>query len=152
MPRRLSAALVIGIVISSSSLLAQTPTSPEEAAVRQRLSAYAEARSRRDAAAEARCYTTDGDFRSSVGPFVSGRDAIEKQLTVNDPGYRFSLTVTKLRVLAPQVAMVDADVVAGPEGRTVKLLGSYVMVREGSDWLIAAARVAPTPAPRTPAP
>ena len=37
---------------------------------------------------------------------------------------------------------------ADPEGRTVKLLGSHVMLRDAGDWLIAAARIAPTPALR----
>ena len=98
-----------------------------------------------------RPYTKDGDFRSSQGPFVSGREAIEKQLTVNDPSYTFALTVTKLRTLTPQVAIVDAEVMAGPAGRTVTLLGSYVMVRAEADWLIAAARISTVPPPR-PAP
>jgi uncharacterized protein (TIGR02246 family) len=139
--------MLAGLMLSVVPLHAQSAAG-DEAAIRQRLATYAEARTRRDAATEARCYTTDGDFRSSQGPFVSGREAIEKQLTVNDPSYTFGLTVTKLRMLTPQVAMVDADVAAGPAGRTAKLLGSYVMVRTGADWLIAAARISTMPPPR----
>jgi uncharacterized protein (TIGR02246 family) len=140
--------LLMLVLVLATPLRAQT--SGDEAAIRQRLASYAEARTQRDAAAEARCYTPDGDFRSSLGPFVSGREAIEKQLTVTDPSYTFALSVTKLRMLTPQVAMVDAEVMAGPAGRTAKLLGSYVMVRTDGDWLIAAARISPTPAPRNP--
>ena len=143
-------ALLMVLLASVTPVQAQG-TGNDEAAIRQRLVTYAEARTHRDAAAEARCYTVDGDFRSSLGPFVSGRDAIEKQLTVNDPSYTFALTVTKLRMLTPQVAVVDADVAAGVGGRTGKLLGTYVMVRAGADWLIAAARISTAPAPR-PAP
>ena len=60
----------------------------DEAAIRARVAAYGDARNKRDAHAEALCYTDDGDFRSGLGPFVSGRAAIEKQLTVNDSTYR----------------------------------------------------------------
>src|SRR5512139_524830 len=137
---------VVALLPATASLRAQE--AGDDAAIRQRLAAYADARAHRDAGAEARCYTRDGDFRSSLGPFVSGREAIEKQLTVNDPSYTFTLTVTKLRMLSPGVAIADADVAAGPAGRTVKLLGTYVLVRDGADWLIAAARISPTPAPR----
>ena len=70
------------ILSFAASLLATAPVraqSPaDDAAIRARLAAYAEARNQRDAHAEALCYTPDGDFRSSLGPFVSGREAIEK--------------------------------------------------------------------------
>ena len=148
MRTRFLAVLLIALVSVTIPALAQQSPGADEMGIRARLASYADARSRRDAAAEARCYTVDGDFRSSLGPFVSGRADIEKQLTVTDPNYRFSLTVTRLRFLMPQVAMVDADVLAGPEGRTAKLVGSYVMVRDSGDWLIAAARIALAPAPR----
>src|SRR5579885_331411 len=85
----------------------------DESAVRARLAAYADARNKRHAHAEALCYTEDGDFRSSQGPFVSGRTAIEKQLTVNDPSYHFDVEITKLRFLNPTTAIVDAEVNTG---------------------------------------
>ena len=124
---------------------AQSPA--DETAVRARLAAYADARNRRDAHAEALSYAPDGDFRSSLGPFVSGRKAIEKQLTVNDPSYRFDLTITHLLFLAPQTAIADAEVKAGVSGTQATLVGTYVVMKQGSEWLIAAARIARAPAP-----
>jgi uncharacterized protein (TIGR02246 family) len=121
--------------------------SADEAAIRARLVAYAEARNRRDAHAEALCYTADGDFRSSAGPFVAGREAIEKQLTVTSPDYRFALTITHLRFLAPAMAIADAEVKAGPAATPGTLVGTYVMTKQGADWLIAAARIARAPGP-----
>ena len=136
---------LVASVLVPAAARAQSPT--DEAAVRSRLAAYAEARNRRDARAEALSYLPDGDFRSSLGPFVSGREAIERQLTVNDPSYRFGLTITRLRFLAPQVAIADAEVRAGAGGREATLVGTYVMMKQGSEWLIAAARIARAPAP-----
>ena len=135
----------IASLLGPAAARAQSPA--DEAAVRARLAAYAEARNQRDAHAEALCYTADGDFRSSLGPFVSGREAIEKQLTVNDPSYRFGLTVTHLRFLGPQTAIVDAEVKAGVGGNQGTLVGTYVMMKQGADWLIAAARIARAPGP-----
>ena len=123
----------------------------QEAAVRARLATYADARNRRDAHAEALCYTEDGDFRSSQGPFVSGRSAIEKQLTVNDATYHFNLEVTKFRFLNPTTSMVDATVKTGTSRGEALLVADYVVVKQGNDWLIAAGRIATKPAPR-PAP
>src|SRR5690349_19326122 len=96
--------LLAVLTLPTAPLRAQS-AGGDEPAIRQRLATYAEARTHRDAAAEALCYTKDGDFRSSQGPFVSGREAIEKQLTVTDPSYTFALTVTKLHMLTPQVAV-----------------------------------------------
>lgn len=151
MVMRLGLSVAVLVLAAISPAMAQQGPA-DEAAIRQRLMTYADARTRRDAAAEALCYTADGDFRSSAGPFVSGRAAIEKQLTVNDPTYQFVLTVTHLRFVSPTVAVADADLVTGAQGRTAKLIGSYVMVREGAEWLISAARIAVAPVPRTPQP
>ena len=132
-------------LVVPAGLGAQSAVTADDVAIRARLAAYAEARNRRDAHAEALCYTVDGDFRSSAGPFVSGRAAIEKQLTVTDPSYRFALTVTALRFLNGETAIADAEVTAGLGANQGKLVGTYVMAKQGSDWLIAAARIARAP-------
>ena len=71
--------------------LAESKHPADEAAIRQRLATYTEARNRSDAHAEALCYTEDGDFRA-FGPPSRGRAEIEKALAVSAPGYAFSLT------------------------------------------------------------
>ena len=144
MPLKATLLLLAAVLTVAPDASAQ---SADEAAVRARLAAYADARNRRDAHAEALCYTVDGDFRSSAGPFVSGRDAIEKQLTVTDPNYRFSLEVTHLRFLTPQMVIADATVKAGPGSTPATLVGTYVLMKQGNDWLIAAARISRAPAP-----
>lgn len=137
------------VLCASLPALAQPAPSADEALIRQRLAKYAEARDAGDAHAEALCYTEDGDFRSSAGPFVTGRSAIEKQLTVNAPGYHFAITVESLRFVTRDVAIAEAKVAAGPAQTPAQLVGTYVLVRQANDWLISAARIArvmPAPA------
>jgi uncharacterized protein (TIGR02246 family) len=133
-------------------VLAELGTPQDEASIRARMAAYADSRNKRDAHAEALCYTEDGDFRSSAGPFVSGRAAVEKQLTVTNPNYHFNLTITKLRFLNPTTAIVDAEVDAGVSATPGLLVADYVVVKQGGDWLIASGRIATKPAPRAPKP
>lgn len=140
---RLSTTLVLGIALSAAAVLsAQSGTAADESAIRQRLAAYATARTVRDAHAEAMCYTEDGDFRSSAGPFVTGRAAVEKQLTVANPNYKFELTVLSIRFLDPQVAVVETDLHTGVTMPLANLVGTYVMVKRNGEWLIGAARIA----------
>jgi uncharacterized protein (TIGR02246 family) len=130
------------LLLAGGVVSAQGGASADESAIRQRLAAYAAARTARDAHAEALCYAEDGDFRSSAGPFVTGRAKIEQQLTVANPNYRFELDVLGLRFLDPQVAVVEADVRAGVATPLAKLVGTYVMVKRNGEWLIGAARIA----------
>jgi uncharacterized protein (TIGR02246 family) len=138
-----SMGLACAIALSSQvSMAAQTGMPADETAIRQRLAAYATARTARDAHAEALCYTEDGDFRSSAGPFVTGRAKIEQQLTVATPNYRFELDVVSVRFLDPQVAVVETNLRTGVATPLAQLVGTYVLVKQHGDWLISAARIA----------
>ncbi len=139
--------LIVALVGLTTVASPAQPTSADEAAIRARLAEYADARNRRDAHAEALCYALDGDFRSSLGPFVFGREAVEKQLVVANPDYRFMLAVTHLRFVTPQVAIADADVNTGVGTKLAPLVGVYVMVKQGGEWLISGARIARAPEP-----
>lgn len=140
--------IVVALVVLTMAVSAIAQNAQDETSVRARLAAYADARNKRDAHAEALCYTEDGDFRSSQGPFVSGRAAIEKQLTVNDPSYHFDIEIAKLRFLNSTTAIVDADVRTGTSRGDALLVADYVLVKQGSDWLIASGRIATKPVPR----
>ena len=56
------------LVVCAITALAESKHPADEAAIRQRLATYTEARNHSDAHAEALCYTEDGDFRSSDPP------------------------------------------------------------------------------------
>jgi uncharacterized protein (TIGR02246 family) len=137
---------IFSLGIFGASALAQSNHDGDEAKIRQRLVTYSDARNHGDAHAEALCYTEDADFRS-VGPARRGRAEIEKALAVSVPEYVFSLTVETVRFLDSNVAIVDTHVITGPPQHKVDMLGAYILVKQGSDWLISAARIARTATP-----
>ena len=134
------------LAVCAMTAFAASKYDSDEAAIRQRLATYTEARNHGNAHAEALCYTADGDFRA-FGPPSRGRAEIEKALVVSASGYIFSLTVESVRFLDSNVAIADAHVVAGPPEHKIDMVGSYVMVKQGGAWLIGAARIARSQAP-----
>lgn len=98
--------------------LAESKHPTDEAAIRQRLATYTEARNHSDAL----CYAADGDF-GALGPPSRGRAEIEKALALSAPGYAFSLTVETTRFLDSNVAIVETRAVAGPPEHKIDMLG-----------------------------
>ena len=70
---------VVALCVLARTLPAFAQNAQDEGAVRARIAAYADARNKRDAHAEALCYTEDGDFRSSQGPLLVADYVVVKQ-------------------------------------------------------------------------
>lgn len=107
-----------------------------------------------DAAALAAHFTADADMIMGNGPIMDGRDAIQgawqDYFAVQEPARRLTIEVEGIRRLTGDVALINVRTTTG--GRTdqgVELAarrfrGTWVVVREDSDWLIAAMRGLPT--------
>ncbi len=114
----------------------------DDAAIRAVVAAMESALNTRDAEAYASAYLLDGDFIDMAGPQSEGYDAIfhemERLLATlpNDIG-NIAIPVSSVRFLAPDVAVADCDVL--PSGSRA----TYVMVRRGDSWLVAAGRILP---------
>jgi hypothetical protein len=52
---------------------------------------------------------------------------VEKQLTVTDPSYRFTLEVASIRLIDPNVAVVDTAITGGVGGTMVRDVGTCIM-------------------------
>src|SRR5262245_5194197 len=89
--------LVPACVLFSTCILLHSQTaSSDEQAIRKQLQAYADARTRQDARAEAMFYADDGDYLPMVGggTILRGRVEIQKGLTTSEPqSFRFTLTI-----------------------------------------------------------
>jgi uncharacterized protein (TIGR02246 family) len=135
--------LVVTLVLAATSVsYAQVTKSRDETAIREQLTAYAEARQRGDGRAQALFYTEDADiWLSSTRKLSRGRVEIERALDhPSDPNRRFRLEIENLGFLRPDVAFVDAQVY----GRESEPTGHafYVMVKRDGKWLIRATRTA----------
>ena len=131
-------------------LAIQTPSGADEAAVRDVVKKYVDARDRRDEAAIRALFTDDADQLTSSGEWRKGRENVVRGTLASSKANFGSRTITveTVRFPAPAVAIADGryEISGGPEG-TRKMWTSFVMARSAEGWRIAAIRnMLPAPA------
>jgi uncharacterized protein (TIGR02246 family) len=139
-----------------SPAAAQAPVS-DDAAVRALVDAYSAARDKGDAVALTALFTADADQLVSSGEWRRGRDAVVKGSLASSQqtqGKR-TFTIDTVRMIAANVAVADSRYeIAQPDGTTRRMWASWLVVKDGPAWKIAAIRnmlpAAPAgaPAPR----
>ncbi len=135
----LTVALCMAGVLSDQ---ARSAGSQDEASIKAQLTAYAEASQRGDGHARALFYTEDAEvWLSTTRTLSRGRAAIGKELDrPPDPNRRFRLEIENISFLSADVALIDAqyyDSSPEPLGHAF-----YVMIKQGTKWLIRATRTA----------
>ena len=122
----------------------------DEAAIREVVSKYVDARERIDPKAVEELFTSDADQLVSSGEWRKGRDAVVRgtMASSSSTGGKRTITLESVRFLTPDVAIADGRYeIAGPETR--KMWTSIVVVRKPEGWRIAAIRnMLPAPAAR----
>jgi uncharacterized protein (TIGR02246 family) len=121
---------------------AQSPAATaDEAAVRDVVRRYVEARERRDAGALEKLFTADADQLVSSGEWRRGRDGVVKgglASSARNTGAR-TIVVETVRILGPDVAIADGRYeIGGTETR--RMWTTFVMARHAGEWRIAAIR------------
>jgi uncharacterized protein (TIGR02246 family) len=112
----------------------------DEAAIRDVVKRYVDARDRRDAAAIAALFTVDADQFTTSGEWRRGREAIVKgglASSQQNPGAR-TIDVKTVRVIAPGVAIADGGYAIQGTGRT--MWTTIVLARDADSWKIVAIR------------
>ena len=125
--------------------------SPEDAAVRDVVRRYVDARDKRDAALLEALFTADADQLVTTGEWRKGRENVVKGGLASsqaNPGSR-QIAIEVVRFVAPHVAIADGRYeIAGEAGAPPrKMRTTFVLTRGGpsAPWLIAAIRnMAPT--------
>jgi uncharacterized protein (TIGR02246 family) len=160
LPRRISLAIAIGLAILSvmvvrMPLRAQVPApaSQDDAAIREVVQKYVSAREARDPQAIESLFTSDADQLVSDGTWRRGRDTLVRGMIASSErtGGRRSISVESVRLLTPDVALVDGRYkqtgVAG--GKDREMWTTLLLTRDSKVWRIAAIRnmlpAAPTP-------
>jgi uncharacterized protein (TIGR02246 family) len=125
----------------------------DEAAVREMVRKYVDAREKRDAGAIAALFTEDADQFTTSGEWRRGRDNVVRgglASSERNPGVR-RITLEAVRFPAPGVAIADGRYeIAGEQGGTSRMWTTFVLTRAPSgEWRITAIRnMVPTSASR----
>ena len=128
--------LLLLFSIGAVSLFGQATT--EDAAIREVVRKYVDARDHSDARALADLFTADADQLVSSGQWRKGHDEVVKGTLAssqNETGKR-TITVESIRFLASGVALVDGRYEIGDR----KMWTSLLVTRSSTGWHIAAIR------------
>ncbi len=138
--------LVCCLVLAATTAGGQTPSGrqADEAAVRDVVRQYVNARDRRDPQAIGALFAADADQQTTAGEWRRGRDAIVPGTlasSARNPGRR-TISVETVRFVTADVAIVDGPYeIAGAGGAaTRRMWATLVLAREGSAWRITAIR------------
>jgi uncharacterized protein (TIGR02246 family) len=143
-------ALVI-VVMPSSFGSAAIQNSP--AALRTLVQTFQTVWDAHDAVRVADLFSEDADQIMGDGPTTVGRQAVrqwwETRFASMEPGRRITLTVGSVRLISPDVGVINTVAVSGGRGLQGQSLasdtdrGTWVVVNRAGQWVIAALRVYP---------
>ncbi len=125
---------------------------PGDAALRELVGKYVQARNSKDAEATRSLFTPDADQLVSTGEWRKGIDALVKgaMASSHKEAAKSSITIKAIRFIEPDVAIVDGryETVTAANEATRKMWTTLLMKRIASGWRIAAIRNM-LPAPNT---
>jgi uncharacterized protein (TIGR02246 family) len=144
--------LIFGLLAGALPLTAQPAA--EDAAVREVVRKYVEARERADANAIGALFTSDADQLTSSGEWRKGREAIVKGTLASSKQNSGTRTIAIETVRFPTIDTAIADgryAISGGAGGDRRMWTSFVLARTTQDgkatWQIAAIRnMLPAPA------
>ena len=143
--------LVPRAVVAGTSPAAQAAAREDEAAVKEIVRQYVDARERRDPKLLESLFTADADQLTTAGEWRKGREQVVQGGLASsqaNPGAR-QIAIEVVRFVAPGVALADGRYdIAGTGGAAARRMRTtFVVVRAGTagEWRIAAIRnMAPT--------
>ena len=143
MLRSLAVAMIAALAfIAPGSAAGQAPPT-DDAAVRALVEAYSAARDKGDGPALSALFTADADQLVSSGEWRRGREAVVKGSLASSQqtqGKR-TFTIETVRLIAANVGLVDSRYdIAQTDGTTRRMWASWLLVKDGPAWKIAAIR------------
>ena len=123
---------------------AATANAGDEAAIKEVVARYVDARDRKDAKATEALFTADADQLVSSGEWRRGRDAVVRgtMASSESSGGKRTITVETVRFITPDAALADGrDEIAGTGGAPPRRMWStFLITRTPEGWRIAAIR------------
>lgn len=148
---RMLAILAVGAVVTLPAIGQNAPPTPaDDAAVRDVVRRYVDAREKRDPALLAALFTADADQITTSGEWRKGRDNVVKgglASSQSNPGAR-QITIEAVRFVAPGLAIADGryEIRSSQTSEPRRMWTTFVLTRSGTgEWHIGAIRnMAPT--------
>jgi uncharacterized protein (TIGR02246 family) len=140
-----SCLFLTGLLASGPSLAQEpAPVSESEAAIREVVRKYVDAREARDPKAIEVLFTRDADQLVSDGTWRKGQDELVRGMLESsrkNPARR-SITIESVRLLAPDVALVDGRYKQTGQagGKDREMWTTITLKRDPKGWRIAAIR------------
>jgi uncharacterized protein (TIGR02246 family) len=136
-------ALLIVAAMALTAYPAPAREPVEEAAITALVKRYAEAREKQSRERIRELFTADADQLVSSGEWRRGPDALVEGMLASSArtGARRTLTVERIRMLGPTVAVADAryEITAAASG-TRKMWSTFIVLKTTDGWRIAAIR------------
>jgi uncharacterized protein (TIGR02246 family) len=135
--------IALAAVLLASSSFAQTATG-DDAAIRDVVKRYSDARNANDAKTLESLFVADADQLVSSGEWRRGRDAVVKGSLASSAtsSGRRTFTIETVRLLAPTVAIVDSRYEIGGTGGAAprSMWAAWLLVKTADGWRIGAIR------------
>lgn len=138
--------VLIALTLSTPGFVVaqEAPVSPQQRTeIVALIDAYSEARAKQDRAMLESILTVEVDQLTSSGEWRKGKEGSMQGMgrsSQANPGTR-TLTVQNVRLLGPQVALVDARYdIRSPQGVTRNMWSSFMVVQADGKWRISAIR------------
>jgi uncharacterized protein (TIGR02246 family) len=137
-------AILCFIVSVATSVGQDNAVRTDEAAIREVVSKYVDARERIDPKAVEELFTSDADQLVSSGEWRRGRDAVVRGTMESSSrtGGKRTITVESLRLVTPDVAIADGryELTGLAGGATRSMWTTLVLKRTDKGWRISAIR------------
>ena len=140
---------LLALLLALPAAAATAQTGGDDAAIREVVRRYVEARTAEDPKQIEALFTREADQHTTAGEWRRGRGAVVPgtlRSSANNPGTR-RIVIEAVRFLTPDVAIVDGPYEIGDGADVRRNWTTLVMQREGGAWRIAAIRNA---LPRSP--
>jgi uncharacterized protein (TIGR02246 family) len=136
---------ILCLLVSVAPWVAQTGVRVnDEAAIREIVGKYVDARERIDPQGVEALFTIDADQLVSSGEWRRGREAVVRgtMASSRSTGGRRSITVETVRFVTPEVAIADGryELTGLSGGATRSMWATLVLKRTGQGWRITAIR------------
>ncbi len=131
------------VMAALAVLQARPAAPPDEAAIREVVRHYLEARERGDAKAVGALFTEDADQLTSSGEWRTGREEIVRGTLASTErtGGTRTIAIERVRFPAAGVAIADGRYdLTDAQGTARRMWTSFVFVRHDGEWRIASVR------------